>query len=728
MDNFNYKRFNREFSPEFRFSAVSFLIKGIEKGKVTFAEFWQSSERKDLNANDFLKQYFKCREQSYDIIRYFYDNCQSDLVDAIKQYRAFDKPQHFELIKQALGSECPLIKELEFWSACFAASQENLERANKSFLVYVDFEQLLHYCGFYYDKIRLVKRIRQSTDMNLIQVVSAILNYKLEKVRKEGHHFVSRYTEEAFLREGGKILEQLVLGGDHYIDQVFSVFDQHLQLCDLYDKYRFQGFKVKFQEDNIVSIEPAEKSKYLKYRNDGAKYIYWQNYHQNNLLAQEPELVQEINEAEISPLNKAGNINSHVNYLQYTEAGYPEEITLPDETTVNALSCFRILNAVGSWTNSRWNTFIEQVIISKDEVEPYGAIMAARELNSLNRNSILPICNRVYDEWIKVNAGILQIDEKACRACFKLLTNNLGDTNHPLDLMETPFIKYGQNVYWIAGIFSNKNYCVALQNILSRREEIREIVAKKAEQQLEEVFRENEFVTLINHNYYDRNGEIDLLAIKGNVLFVCQVKSTYNRLTLQDVAEHRNDKERGIRKAISQLEKDVHYLRVYWERISADMNIAVPFEEITFVPLAVTTSLESYEGRLQIAGQDAFIVPLFDLKLILQNEKGLLWNIPLMALEAEYGNEIPGKFMEALAGGSNDEATQQELGAIIDRYLDLNEDKIKKSLLREKPGPCSAEDLLTALRENKLWDFLPGNEELHEHVLKVGTTLIRFKE
>lgn len=728
MDNFNYKRFNREYAPEYQFSAVSFLIKGIEKGKVIFANFWQSSERKPVNANEFLKHYFNCREQSLDVINYFYDNQQSDLIAAAKVYRAFDKPKHFEIIKQVFGAECPLIKELEFWRNCFGTSQENLEGAYRSFLVHIRFEQLLHYCGFYYDKIRIIKRIRQSTDVNLIQVVSAILNYKLEKIRKEGHNFVSQYTEESFLAEGGKILDQLILWGDHHIDQVFGVFEQHLQLCDLYDKYCVHAFKVKFQEGNVVSIEPTDKSKYLKYRNDGAKYIYWQNYHQNNLLAKARELVQEIHEAQIGLVNKAGNINSYVNYLQYIEAGYPEKITFPNGTSIDAFNCFTILNAVGSWTNSRWNAFIEESIISKDEVDPYGTIMSAYVVNSLNGNSIFPICNRVYDEWIKVNADTLKIDERACRACFKLFTNNLSDTNHPLDLMETPFIKYGQNVYWIAGIFSNKNYCVALQNTLQRNKDVREYVAAKAEQQLEEVFKENEFVTLIDHHYYDRKGEIDLLAIKGKVLFVCQVKSTYNRLTLQDVAEHRNDKGRGIHKAISQLERDVHYLRAYWERTSAEMNIAVPFDEITIVPLAITTLLEGYEGKLQIAGCDGFIVSLFDLKLILRNEKGLLWNMLLMALESEFGNEIPGRFMEAMAGVTSDEATIQEMDAIMDRYLQQNEDKIKKSLLREKAGPCSAEDLVAALGENKLWDFLPQNEELHEHKLKIGATLIRFKE
>lgn len=730
MDTINYNRFNREIKSPVPSNAITYLIRELRKGSFSFSDFWQSPKREKMSSTEFLHQYFKCKDSCADIITYFYENNNHELVYVIKEIKAFRKLSHFDVIKTCYGNDSKFILELTFWKNCFESSAGSIDKINARYVSQFTFEEILLLCGFYYEKLRISKSFARSTDSNLIQVVSAILNYKLRKSGKQDDVISSKYGEFEFINLGLEILNNLIVNGDRDIAELFNVIEADNQLHEIYDRYCFQEFSLNFIEDKEVTLRPDNVQPYLKYRNNGAKYPYWQNYHQNNFAIENEDIIESIANANISWYNKQGSTATQINYNQYIDAGFPEEITIQSNKAINAIHCFQVLNSLSAWTNIRWNNFVEMQILTGSQKNPYKVILEIIAHNQISiGNSILPVCNRVYDDLVKKTSEILKFGEETARLCLKLLTNNLAGSNHKVNLLETPFLKVGKNIYWIAGIFSNKNYCVSLQNVLLKNNDtIRKIVGERTEENLAYWFQKNNFSIVSNHKYIDHKGEIDLLAFKDGYLFISEIKSTYNRTTLREITQHRSDEDRGINKAISQLKRDIAYLKLHWNQIKTKLNTNLDFSELNIIPMAVTSSLEENEGRLQIAGFVSFIASYFDLMLILSNKKALLWNLPEMALLDKFSGKIPTKYLSVAAGLMHDESIAVEIGGIVENYVLKHDFKTRTDLWSEATGFCSPKDLYNALNKGLLWDFIPENNKVFEKELIIVDHKIRFSD
>jgi hypothetical protein len=728
MGTFNYNRFNREINhPASSAKALAYLIKNLNEDVISFSEFWQSEKRCDLSVEDFLEHYFNGKDTSDLIVEYFFSSYSQAFIDVARRCKVFRKTRHFEIIKEVIAPETPIITELNFWNGCFSESRNQIEYINTQTLSKLCFEEVLLLCGFYYEKLRISKSIYRNTDNQLIHVVSEILNYKIKNTRYKADGTINELDSLGFVRLGKVVFQKLVHGGDTDIAQIFQAFDRKLELEYLYDKYCLQNFELNCSDPRSIVLKPSNREAFIKFKRNGFKYPFWNNYHQNNFALLNEDVLESIQTSDASWYNKVGQINARINFFQYIELGLPEMIPVGDNKNVSALHCFQILNSLASWTNIRWNNLIEMHILDNSLHLPYEVIEDVMVQNQHRKNTIFPICDRSYDQLVRQTQEILKLEADDSRSCLKLLTNNLSDTKRPLNLLETPFIKYGKNVYWIAGIFSNKNYCITLQNILQRSSEVaRKDVAKYSEEKLQHFFDINSYKTVINHHYLDHNGEIDLLALKGNYLFIAQIKSTYTRTTVEEITEHRQNDETGIEKAINQLKRDVAYLRVYWEQIRQELGTELDFDEVMIVPLAVTTSLEDSEGRFNISGCDGFIASAFDLELVLCNKKGLLFNITEMALSDAFPNGIPAEYIMVSAGILVDELISSKIATIVDDNSQQMVDRQNNDLWKKGKSHCSPIDLITALSEKTVWDFLPERIELTDRQLILGNFTIKY--
>jgi Holliday junction resolvase-like predicted endonuclease len=700
------------------------------KHSFSFSDFWQSPKREKIGVSKFLATLFKCTDASAEILRYFHENHGKELISAIKENKVFKKREIFSIINEIFKDEPNFLKELSYWKACFESSDSELESVNVQFLSRYNFEQVLLFCGFYYEKVRISNKILRNTDSNFIQVISEILNFKLRKLRIQNAEIVSYYNEFQFVGEGLRILEKLITFGDSQLVQLFEIFETNVQLNDLYDRYCFQDFSLQFIDERIVKLRPNNIHSYLKYKNDGRKYPHWQNHYQNNFAIENPYIVEAIANAEISWYNKYGSLNTNINLSQYLDAGFPADIEIEGGKSIAAVHCFAILNSLSAWTNIRWNDLLENQILNGFKYEPYKIILETigYNLHSLG-NSILPVCNRVYSDLINKTAEILSFDESTGRSCLRILANNLVDPNRRIDLLETPFIKVGQNVYWIAGIFSNKNYCVSLQNLLLKSDgDIRALIGKQTEDNLVYWFKKNEFSIIQGHHYKDNKGEIDLLAYKDGHLYICEVKSTYTRIALKEISQYRNDEERGISKAINQLNRDIAYLRLFWDEIKIELGTTLSYDELNVIPLAVTSSLEEGEGKTIIAGLSSFIVSYFDMMVILSNRKALLWNITEMALQDKFFGNIPVRHMAAISGLEQNEQVARDIGEILAEYIDKKGPPINNDVWQEGTGLCSPKDLFDALNHGLVWDFLSKDDTISERRLVIGDNVLHFSD
>lgn len=708
-DIFELPVFRRDM-PKFPDRAFGYLFRKVEAGETSFEDFFREITRKD-KSTWIIETFLKSNRTSEPFLQFLLKKYSNDLRNVVRETRAFYTGVHRQLIADVFSEDPAFSREMDCWRKIWT----ELDRETTSvrpLLAKYNFEDTLLLCGFYYDKQRLLLQVHRNQDASIIETINLILSEKIRTVTQNKKVVAGKYTPEAFRERALNLLARLTESGDEDLQKLFHVYDRKAEIEFMYQQYCYHGFQISFSADRTVLIKPDDETRYLRFKKAGERYQLWSAYYHNVVYYEHDEIYEELEKREMSWYNKRGNIRTWEHLFQFLEAGFPAEIET-EHGEVSANQCLLALNSLGMWTNIRWNNFIEDAILHGGSNRPY-EFMRDCIVHNLARygNDALPVFFRSYSALLKQSDEINGLKKETSRKALPVFTNNIQtQTQEPVNVSNKPFVKNGRNIYWIAGILSNRNYAVMLQNIVldmdkkQSEDGARNRYAKRAEENLAGWFQRNEFLCLPGFPHADgSNREIDLLAFRDNTLFICQVKSTFYRTTIQEIHSHFTDERTGIKKAIKQLSHDLVYIRNNWEVIADELGVVCPLEKLTIVPLAITTTLEPGDGQFNVEGIKGYIVPLFEMNVILADTKFYLFNISDLALRAKFRGGIPVRYLNVLTGIHDDPSITKEITEIVFEYIEKS--KPQFTLKQEGSRFISANDIIRALENEWVWDMI----------------------
>jgi hypothetical protein len=733
MDRFDVSRFHKDFF-KFPEKAFGYLFNQVDSGTISFSEFFNTTQKK-YTIGKIISSWLKTNMASKHFVIYLKEEYRTELLYLIKDAKAFQSRIHYPVIADCFSDDPATLKEFAYWKNLWTALDDEIGEARRILAKY-NFEDVLVLCSLYYDKLRLIEGLHKNHDSSIVEVVNLILIEKITSLARNEKEIKSKYDPVRLRARSLELLLRLRHDGDREIELLFHIFDKKADLQHLYEYYCCHEFQLSFFDSRAGVLKPADEYRYLKYMTVGQRYFIWQSYYHNLIFYEFDEVNEKIDASEMSWYNKRAHINTCEHFSQFTDAGFPVEIETDDSGKIDALNCFMAINSISSWSNIRWNNFLEEEIFRNHSRNPYELIWQLMEYNLEHfDNDAISMLFRSHKELMETAEKIHHFKKGEAKMAFALFTSNLN-LNENIDLSSKPFIKLGSNIYWIAGMMANKNYAVMLQNILLERDKAmdkegpRNKYATQTEKLLAEWFGKNKFTCEPNFEYFldDINktgkGEIDLLAYKDGTLFICQVKSTFHRATIKEIHGHFGDERSGIKKAIKQLERDIEYVRSNWRILKNELKADCSIDVLRIVPLAVTTTLEPGDGKFEIMDIKGYVVPLFELRVILTNTKFYLFNLSELALKARFGGQIPVKYLRPLTGIKDDPKITEEITEIVLQYA--HKKKPQFNLWADGHKLCDPEDLIQAIEKESVWDMIKGKSELSMSIILIGNYTLNY--
>lgn len=693
------------------------------------------SVRKKISIDKMIQSWIDSDVPSQQFATFLEGSYHDKFKQIIKEKRLFNSTGFYPLVKYAYASDKRFIAELDFWRNLWKAMDFEVIQARKIIAKY-NFEEILMLCGLYYDKLRISIGVSKNQDADLIETINLILNEKL-RIRKPGSGLKSHFTPESFRDRNMELLAHLIKSGDSDIQNLFVVFDKKAELQFLYEYYCFHSFQFNLLSERSAVLRPENEEQYLKYKKAGGRYEIWHSFYHNVVFYEFDDLTENIEGSEMSWYNKLSHYRTWEQYYQFIDSGFTAEV-YSAKGAVDSLKCFQVINSISSWSNIRWNNFIETEILHNNRTNPYEIILRiiAHNIRQYD-NDVMPVFFRSYSDLTQTASEINHFDFDESDRSLSLFTNNLNYAEYDtIDLSQKPFIKIDQNLYWIAGIMANKNYSVMLHNMMSAQDRMavekgaRATYAVNAEAQLCKWFEQNKYSCKPNYDCYldvekkNKSGEIDLLAYKNKTLFICQVKSTFHRSTITDVHQHFSDERSGIAKAKFQLTRDVGFIKSKWHQLSQILGADCTLDELEIVPLAVTTTLEPGDGSFQIGDVIGYVVPLFELRVILTNSKFYLYNISEMALRKKFGKNIPVEYLQPLYGMQDRLDIAEQISNFVLEYVET--EKPRFSLWADGHKLCEPDDLIHAIKNESVWDMLSEPMPLGVNAMSFSDIVLNY--
>lgn len=296
------------------------------------------------------------------------------------------------------------------------------------------------------------------------------------------------------------------------------------------------------------------------------------------------------------------------------------------------------------------------------------------------------------------------------------LTQDLEDPElKEIDFLTRPFIKIGEYHYWLSNLLRDRNWVHAIQYRILKEglEKNTKAISDNLEAGIVNDFKKAGFQAINGFQYELRNGEksdIDILAFRDHTLFVIELKTTYET---EDLKRMQRYTFRTLhRKATQQLDKGLKFLgenirdnsleelRVVCKEEGLDLDADI--SKFKIVPLIVSNTFDWDGARIQ--GRHLKI-GLFELLIILKNDLYYLLNKAgeFSGFLREEGKEKDSDQFPDLPVSFFDSGVNRFNPAFKPEPLDTSKEA---SSLWTEPDHCSADDLLSAIEEDKVWNFL----------------------
>lgn len=345
-----------------------------------------------------------------------------------------------------------------------------------------------------------------------------------------------------------------------------------------------------------------------------------------------------LEEFYINPPNDLMQRNSIVSSLKTFEFyGFPVELEFPDGTSklselLQLLKDFSVYK--GPHERQFWgipgNDDFRYLFTKNEPPKPFSELFGSNESISLFEFEDLKEKIKTYYGW----------EERKATNLLSLVTLDVAKPV-PRRWLWRPFLRFQDQVVLVGSFMKDRRWENLLLNRLKFEKDIPEItrlLSKGFENVIKAAFDKQGFLTLANHQFRSstgETGEIDLLALKDNHLYVIEAKQGIRSNDFAHAAGVETIKVDG--QAAEQLMKIERYLRKDWDVFEAKWPALgeVDLNTLQLTSLIVTDGfegdrLEMYHGIRKLS--------FLELKVVLSNTKRKLYSDYLRLASARSSN------------------------------------------------------------------------------------------
>lgn len=422
-----------------------------------------------------------------------------------------------------------------------------------------------------------------------------------------------------------------------------------------------------------------------------------------------------INKVEISenfqflkPLEKQVELSFKVfhNYFNYLKI--PFKTTTRDKKEIDLEKVFLILQSFSDFLmpegrhlhkdeSGRVNQF------QHEKPKRFNNYFKQSYLCSFSETDLINGISRYFD-WSKDESKLL----------IDYLTLDLKSI-FKIDFLLRPLIKIENHYFWLSSLMKKQKWSELLYTRIAIDKTLKHLVqTPQIEKALSEEFIKAGFNAVCSKCYGvgEDNGEIDVIAFSDNCLFLIELKTTFNSENFIRNALHFT--RQVSTKARNQLNSAIEYIRSDdgFQEIKGIENLKIPSSshsaDIKIIPLIVTNIFD-YDD-IVIDGK--FLnISMFELMVILNNDLYNLQNINTEKLTGKLANQIPDLPVDIINSFGNE-------SNMFNKHEKFDTSKEKCSLW--SGNELTVNDFLTAIKEDKVWQFLDKMKVFPTIQMKIG--------
>jgi len=665
---------------------------------------------------------------TFDVLTFCLKNNKQAFINGMRVNQVFLRSNVYKKIGPLLSfhADSELTQLYSIFERLKAEQQGVLSARHKhdNFLLKCPFDKLLMYAALHYSVLYCEKDNLQVGPDDLEVNYPGVLNAIIAQARKlqfdkNGKLKHSGLSGKAAYMHQDQIIVSILKGTDanwNTFEACYSSYNKSEEFDTKCKRYCYLGWGLRSVAGRFQAIPTSKQGE--RHIADGEKYRLYKNYF-NNLpaLGKFDFLFDEVEKAAKNDGQLESGFKTQTEWIQYIMAGLPDELEISADRHVKVQHLLAAINALAQWSKERFVQPILARCLGKSRKEILQGIFAIMvEALQKNNTDFAPLIWRETKEFIATVADILETDDLSfATEVVELLSHHPDNVSEKYtDTTAKPFIQIGSATYFMPHLMAYTDFGTQLiNNVLQKKVKNengeqqrliqRKIFADEQENRIAEKWEYHDFKVKANHIYKKklngRGGEADLLAYKDKVLFVVQAKHTHFRATIN---EHQADYMQSIHKAARQLDFDLYYMQEKWDEIAKLLSIPHSYEEVMIKPFILTTNFE-HESGVRINGTYQKI-SLFELDLILHNQKHVLHFSVERMLKLRYGKNLPKHIVEMMiVSGDSDAFTKEAkdtLAWLTKRYP--NKFPIDSDLWEGKPK-LSGERLLEVIEKSLVW-------------------------
>ncbi len=653
---------------------------------------WFNDLIKDPFLEDLLFVYFNKESHANEaFLKCFFNYKQkATLIKIIKLSEAFNNKIHWDsfIVFQNDRELKIFYKELKYVKA-YSDYWEQKAIPYQNFIKAMTFEDIMFHCIMYYEnfkrhslKSKGNRSRRVSYEAILIKVLNTFLNLKKVEIISKGEQVTNAYKPNYFKTIIVEQYNVFKIDFQETIEFYFSKYDNDYQI-----KKYLTSFAT-FEEIEGLEAKLVTNRVHTEYRKTLEKSIYDETYFTNTVIKNKGRLkqIQEITDFHHRRF-KLDTLSS-LEYFKFLKL--PLKLKLKKKNAI--IDVAKVLLLLKTFS-----TFFMH-----EDAIPFGDKYIQRTIPKEFKNLFdedIMVCY-TEAELIEKTKTYFKWTEEDTKNILEFLTTDLNSkTRFSINIATAPLIKVGNQYFWLSNIMRDRRWEIALhKKIVAEKLINHNKIADESEQYLSEMFKKANFGAVNSYKYSEGNkrGEIDVLACKDNVLFICELKSTYLEEDIMKSSKY--EVQRFNEKASDQLDKAKHYVNNNFEEIKQikDLGIDCKKENLKIETIIISNI---YQADHLIFNNRHLKISVFELLIILKND---LYNMLVSKMGKalfDFDFELPIDSMLKMHN-TNNAKFKKNNNEITEANCNLWADS----------SNCTPNDIIAAIKENKVWQHQETNQ------------------
>jgi len=448
-------------------------------------------------------------------------------------------------------------------------------------------------------------------------------------------------------------------------------------------EYKIDNYAVGFADFDFIDEDVSELSQnheFIQYKKNIKKYNYTDSFFSNKGIISG------------TPNRKFYNINKALAYWDYLQLSNLNQ----DNSPVCMNKVLLLLYTLSSWMMPAELQQTGLIVEKLSAPKSYQKLFPREYLNAFNCHDL---CQKIcrYFGW-----SLSEVENMLDYLSTDLLNKQ---QNEEVDCYTSPFFKLGGNIYWMTNLYEDLKWECNLHERMVKEGIDHNTQTSYLEKSLAKDFVNAKIPSVPSHKYKFKKGdgtitgEIDILAYKDGYLFAVELKTTYVEENPGQKAIYHSKSVEG--KAKYQLATACEYIKNHFHEIQSikELKIDRDLSDIEIVPLIVSNIFD-YDGKETENG--ILKISDFTLRLILNND----WSDLMFSNSKASAQYLPPNMNHYdLPIISTDRMGNKNNPDFNPTAYRFPENRAQCSLW-SSDNECSPQDLLSAIKQNKVWAFV----------------------